>query len=224
MGNIKNDSVFDIWQTNNKLETLRNQAQKLKEYCYECKENGKRCPGTVFELETYRQIKPKTKNYYCIYGQGEPLLDKLVKKLPYRDNIGGLVFKGSKYLLVQRTNWPDNFWKLPQGGINEKEKKDKAIRRELNEELGTDKFKIIKLFPFTHQYDWDKESINLANFRWRGQKQFFFLVEFTGDKINLNSEELKNYCWVTKDELLKRIDVIHPLFKGYKKIIKKLLP
>lgn len=120
-----------------------------------------------------------------------------VKKLPYRANVGALIFKGDKYLLVQRTNWSDNFWKLPQGGIDEKEDKETALKRELQEELGTDTFKIIKKFPFTHKYDWDKETIDLANLRWRGQKQTFFLVEFIGEKIKLNKEELKNHCWVT---------------------------
>jgi MoaA/NifB/PqqE/SkfB family radical SAM enzyme/ADP-ribose pyrophosphatase YjhB (NUDIX family) len=223
LGNINKESIFNVWQNSNKLETLRNQAQKLKEYCYKCKENKKRCPGTIFELETYRQIKPKTKNYYCIYGQGEPLLDKLAKKLPYRNNVGAIVFKGDKYLLVQRTNWPGSFWKFPQGGVNEGENKEKAVMRELNEELGTNKFKIIKHFSSSHKYNWDRESINLANFRWRGQRQFFFLVEFIGGDINLNSKELKNYCWVTKKELLKKINHDHPIFTGYKKFIKKLL-
>lgn len=146
-----------------------------------------------------------------------------VKKLPYRVNVGSLIFKGDKYLLVQRTNWPDNFWKLPQGGVDEKEDGETALMRELKEELGTDKFKIIKKFPFIHKYDWDKENIDLANFRWRGQKQTFFLVEFTGEKIKLNKEELKNHCWVTKEELLRKVERDHPLFKGYKRLVEKLL-
>lgn len=149
--------------------------------------------------------------------------DKLTKKLPYRNNVGALIFKGDKYLLVQRINWPDNFWKLPRGGIDEKENKVSAILRELREELGTDKFKVIKLFPFKHQYDWDKENIDLAGSRFRGQKQSFFSIEFIGKNISLNLIELKNYCWVTKDELLEKVDISHPLFKGYKRVVKKLL-
>lgn len=223
VGNIKKDSVFSVWQKNKKLEMLRIQAQKIKEHCYECRQYGERCPGTDFELEIYRQIKPECKNYYCVYGQGEPLLNKLTKKLPYRDNVAALVFKDNKYLLIQMIDWPDDFWKLPQGGVHDGESKKEALKRELKEELGTDKLKIIKHFPFRHQYDWDKKSVNLAGFRWRGQKQTFFLVEFTGDKIEIDREELKDYCWVTKDELLKMIDIDHPLFKGYKKIIQKLL-
>ena len=150
-------------------------------------------------------------------------INRFTTKLPYRKNIGALIFKGDKYLLVQKIDWPDNFWKLPQGGIDDDEKKETAILRELNEELGTDKFNIIKHFPFTRQYDWDEENLKFANFRWRGQKQSFYLIEFVGDEINLNLKESKNYCWVTKDKLLKLIDIKHPLFKGYKKLVEKLL-
>ena len=224
LGNIKRDSVYDVWQKNGILESLRNQAQKLKEFCYECKENGKRCPGSNFELEINRQLKPQSKNYYCIYGQGEPLFDKLTKKLPYRDNVGAIVFKGNKYLLIQMIDWPDNFWKFPQGGVHGGETKKEALVRELKEELGSDKFKIIKQFNLKHQYDWDKESVKLTKFRWRGQKQTFFLVEFLGDEIKINKNELKNYCLVTKNEVLKLIDINnHPLFKGYRKFIGKML-
>ncbi len=145
------------------------------------------------------------------------------KQLSYRNNVGALVFKGDKYLLVQRANWPDNFWKLPQGGIDSEERKTSAIMRELEEELGTNEFKIVKPFPFKHQYDWDQASIELADSAFRGQRQSFFLVEFVGEKINLNLKELKNYCWVTKDELLQKIDVDHLLFKGYVKLVKKFL-
>src|SRR3989344_1934966 len=224
MGNIKIDSVFNIWQKSKKLKTLRREAQKLKEFCYKCKEYGRRCPGADFELEIYRQIKPGFKNYYCTYGEGEPLMNKLTKELPYRDNVAALIFKGNKYLLIQMIDWPDNFWKMPQGGVHDGENKEQALMRELKEELGSDNFKIIKQFPNKHQYDWDKESVKLAGFKWRGQKQSFFLVEFNGDKLKISKDELKDYCWVTKKELLKKIDIKdHPLFKGYKKLVEKLL-
>lgn len=224
MGNIKKDSIFDVWQNNKKLDTLRRQAMAIKEFCYKCKEYGKKCPGADFELEILRNLKPEFKNYYCVYGQGKSILEKLTKSLPHRDNVSALVFKDNKYLLLQLIDWPDNFWKLPQGGVHEGEKKKEALIRELSEELGTDKFKIIKQFPFSHQYDWDKESVKLAGFHWRGQKQTFFLVEFLGDKIEIDRSEIKNYCWVTREELLKKIDIKkHPLFKGYKKLVEKLL-
>jgi len=222
MRNVKTDSVFEVWQKSQKLEALRNQGKLLKEFCYSCPENGNRCPGPIFEIETYRQLNPKTKNYYCIHGQKKPLLDKLSKKLPYRKNVAALIFKKDKYLLVQLKDWPDNLWKLPQGGLNKKEKKEEGIIRELREELGSNQFKIIKKFPFHHQYDWDKKSQMLAGFKWRGQRQTFFLIKFLGENIIPDTNEIKNICWVSKKELFRKISAKHPLLKGYKKTIKKM--
>jgi len=145
---------------------------------------------------------------------------KQFKNLPYRKNVGVVFFKGDKYLLVQLS---DGFWKMPQGGIHDGETKKQTLMRELKEELGTDKFKIIKEFPFRHQYNWDEGTLRYTNYRWRGQKQTFFLVEFTGDKITIDKEELKDYKWLTKNELIKAVDSNHPLLKGYKKLVEKLL-
>jgi len=145
------------------------------------------------------------------------------KRLPYRKNVSALIFKGDEYLLVEMMGPPDNYWKMPQGGVKDGETKRKALLRELKEELGSDNFKIIKQFPFKHQYDWDEQSIKLAGYNWRGQKQSFFLVEFTGKEIIVDKKELKNYCWVSKEEMLEKINSNHPLYKGYKKLVEKLL-
>jgi MoaA/NifB/PqqE/SkfB family radical SAM enzyme len=77
MGNIKTDNIFEVWQKNPKLELLRNQASKLKNFCYQCPESNRRCPGAVFEMEIHRQKHPETRNFYCLHGNGEPLLDKI---------------------------------------------------------------------------------------------------------------------------------------------------
>jgi 8-oxo-dGTP pyrophosphatase MutT (NUDIX family) len=44
------------------------------------------------------------------------------KTLPYRDNVACIVFKGDEFLLVQLHLWEPNWWKFPQGGINEEKR------------------------------------------------------------------------------------------------------
>ena len=73
---------------------------------------------------------------------------KSFKNLPYRKNVSALIFKDDKYLLVEMMGFPENYWKMPQGGVKGGETKRKALLRELKEELGSDNFKIIKQFPF----------------------------------------------------------------------------
>jgi len=144
------------------------------------------------------------------------------KKLPYRNNVGAMVFKGNKYLLIQ---YHGGIWKMPQGGVHDGETRKEALMRELKEELGTDKFKIIKRFLNKHQYDWDEEIVRQNGFKWRGQKQMFFLVEFFGKDgdIKLDTNELRDYCWATERELFKKIDRKSIFLKGYKKLVEKLL-
>jgi 8-oxo-dGTP pyrophosphatase MutT (NUDIX family) len=137
--------------------------------------------------------------------------------------VRGILIKDGMIALIKRTRDGETFYVFPGGGVEEGETDEQALKREMKEELGTDKFKIIKEFPFRHQYNWDEGTLRYTNYRWRGQKQTFFLVEFTGDKITIDKEELKDYKWLTKNELIKAVDSNHPLLKGYKKLVEKLL-
>ena len=148
-----------------------------------------------------------------------------ISKLPYRDNISCVVFKEKNFLLVQRVGWPDNWWKFPQGGIDEGESEENAARRELLEELGGKKFKIIAKSNYTNRYDWTDDSVKLAGYRWRGQIQKFFLVEFLGtDKdIKINKNEIQRYKWVGLKNLLASINQDNKNFSNYRNTIKKIL-
>ena len=148
-----------------------------------------------------------------------------ISKLPYRDNISCVVFKEKNFLLVQRVGWPDNWWKFSQGGIDEGESEENAARRELLEELGSKKFKIIAKSNYTNRYDWTDDSVKLAGYRWRGQIQKFFLVEFLGtDKdIKINKNEIQRYKWVGFKNLLASINQDNKNFSNYRNTIKKIL-
>ena len=75
LGNIKKDDIFDIWQRSELLEKQRKQSQALKNFCSKCPVYGTSCAETKWEIELNRQLHPENNNYYCIYGQGKPLLD-----------------------------------------------------------------------------------------------------------------------------------------------------
>lgn len=148
-----------------------------------------------------------------------------MSQLPYRNNISCVVFKNNKYLVVQLAGWPESFWKFPQGGIEKGESDEEAIRRELSEELAIDKYKIIGVSQCLNKYDWSEDSVKLAGFKWRGQIQKFYLIEYFGnDKdIRPDKKELQNYKWTNKAELLKSIDHDHKNFTNYKNSIMNVL-
>jgi len=151
-------------------------------------------------------------------------MDQPVNKLPYRNNVAGIVYQNNKYLLLQRVDWEDKFWKFPQGGVNEGETDEQAINRELTEELGTDNFRVVKKSDITNTYDWDLESVAKAGNRWRGQNQKFFLVEFTGSDTDIHlPEEMKAYKWVPLNELEAYINHGTPNYTNYFASIMKVL-
>lgn len=182
---------------------------------------------TLQELMKFKKALGREKDLQDIKLMKQHLKEfkNFIKTLPHRKNIGALVFKGNKYLLISYAWQADSYLKMPQGGVRDGETRRQALMRELEEELGTDKFKIIKQFPFSHQYDWDEENARSPGNKYRGQKQTFFLVEFLGDDedIKIDTKELRGYYWVTKKDLLRKVDIKHPMFKGYKNLAEKLL-
>ena len=50
-----------------------------------------------------------------------------VSRLPYRNNVSCILFREDKYLLVQLNEWPEHWWKFPQGGIRKGESEKEAI-------------------------------------------------------------------------------------------------
>ena len=69
--------------------------------------------------------------------------------LPYRDNVGALLFNAAGQVLVaRRADLPNaegaaGGWQLPQGGMDADEDPAIAIFRELEEEIGTAKAEIL---------------------------------------------------------------------------------
>jgi len=148
-----------------------------------------------------------------------------IDKLPYRNNVSCVTVKADKFLLIQNNDWLKNWWKFPQGGVEEEETLEEAASRELQEELGSDKFRIIGRSTKINQYDWNDESLKLAGYRWRGQIQKFLLVEFFGTykDIKINLKEIRQYKWVTIGELWSNIDHEDKNFTNYKSTIERVL-
>lgn len=148
-----------------------------------------------------------------------------INNLPYRNNVCCIVYQGEDFLLLQNKGWSRNWWKFPQGGANSGETLEQTAMRELEEETGSKDFKIIGKSKYSNIYDWNDESVRLADYRWRGQDQQYLLMEFLGNQndIHLDVNESQSYKWVTLENLWSNIDHDDKNFRNYKNTIEKVL-
>lgn len=151
-----------------------------------------------------------------------------IKTLTYRKGVIGIVVDiKNNFLIIQSVNYKENEWRFPGGGIEENETPEKAMIRELQEELGTDKFKIIKISKFKNKYDWSLKTIEWRfkekGKTYKGQEQIQFLVQFYGDRkdIKINKKELRNLKWVKYNDLKHHL-IFPDQWKQDEKTIKEL--
>jgi putative (di)nucleoside polyphosphate hydrolase len=152
------------------------------------------------------------------------------KDLPYRPNVGimlvnphGLVFSG------RRIDQSVEGWQMPQGGIDADETPETAALRELKEEVGTDKATIIRALDGWLTYDLPEHLIGVAlHGRFRGQKQKWFALRFTGSDADINlatqEPEFEAWEWVDADRLMARIvpfkrDIYARVIAGFRDLI-----
>ncbi|TNE59910.1 MAG: RNA pyrophosphohydrolase [Alphaproteobacteria bacterium] len=137
-----------------------------------------------------------------------------VNALPYRPNVGivlinkeGLIWAGQR---VHGVPGAEEAWQMPQGGIDEGEDIESAAFREMEEEIGTAKARVLRVTRDWIAYDLPPELIGKAlRGKYRGQKQKWFAMEFLGadSDINIQTEEPEFHTWEwrTAESLLRDI-------------------
>ena len=108
--------------------------------------------------------------------------------LPYRPCAGIMVINADREILVgKRIDMPSDHWQMPQGGIDKGEEALAAAKRELLEEIGTDKVSLIQELDEWVTYDLPAHLIGKVwKGRYRGQKQRWFLFQFEGTDQDIN--------------------------------------
>ncbi len=146
-------------------------------------------------------------------------------RLPYRPGVGMMIVNNQKKVFVaKRLDTKVQAWQMPQGGINIGETPSRAAIRETEEEIGTTKVKIITESKLWYSYDIPNFLIQkLWNGNYRGQRQKWFLIEFTGEDKDINLKtsfpEFTEWRWADITELS---EIIIPFKKRlYEEVIKE---
>jgi putative (di)nucleoside polyphosphate hydrolase len=129
-------------------------------------------------------------------------------------NRAGEIWVGRRYDAPAEPEGPGTWWQMPQGGIDEREDPAAAALRELYEETGIRSVAIIGESPTWYTYDLPAQlRPNAWGGRWRGQKQKWFALRFTGQDSEVllaqpgQKPEFDAWRWAKPGEL---IDLVVP--------------
>ena len=157
-------------------------------------------------------------------------MKKKFSQLPLRSGVGIIVLnKDNKVFVAKRIDNPMNFLQMPQGGIDGDENFLKAAYRELEEETSIKNVELIKEIDGTITYELPDHLLGIIwKGKYRGQKQKWFLMRFTGDdsEINISTKkpEFLDWKWIELDLITDLVvDFKLHVYKELKEKVKKII-
>ena len=157
-------------------------------------------------------------------------MDKKYSSLPLRSGVGIVVLnEENKVFVAKRIDNPKDFWQMPQGGVDSGEDFLKAAYRELEEETSIKSVKLIRELDGMITYELPERLLGIIwKGKYRGQKQKWFLMRFTGEENEINIKtkkpEFLDWKWVDINEITKFVvDFKLEVYKKIQNEIKKIL-
>ena len=157
-------------------------------------------------------------------------MDVKFKNLPLRSGVGiVLLNKNNKVFVAKRIDNPKNFWQMPQGGVDKGEDFLKAAYRELEEETSIKNVDLIKELDGTITYELPDRLLGIIwKGKYKGQKQKWFLMKFTGEEKEINiktkNPEFLDWKWVELDQITQIVvDFKLHVYKELKNKVKKII-
>lgn len=148
-----------------------------------------------------------------------------MNNLPYRPGVGMMMLNSERKVFVaKRIDTVSEAWQMPQGGLDDGENPRTAALRELEEEIGTRNVEIITESQDWLHYDLPEDLIpKLWGGKYRGQRQKWFLMHFTGSDTDIHIDtahpEFSQWKWIDPPELP---DIIVPFKRDlYQQILKR---
>tara|TARA_B100001093_G_scaffold465232_1_gene482748 strand:+ start:239 stop:715 length:477 start_codon:yes stop_codon:yes gene_type:complete len=157
-------------------------------------------------------------------------MDEKFKNLPLRKGVGIVVLNNkNKVFVAKRIDNPQNFWQMPQGGVDQGEDFLAAAYRELEEETSIKKVKLIKEIEGLISYQLPNHLLGkIWKGKYKGQEQKWFLMRFLGEDRDINIKtkkpEFLEWKWIELDEITELVvDFKLHVYKDLQKIIRKII-
>ena len=133
----------------------------------------------------------------------------------------------NEILVGRRIDYPSGYWQMPQGGIDKNEKPEKAVFREMMEEIGTNNVKLINISAQWINYKIPEDTLKTLPWGqiYIGQRQKWFIFRFKGEnnEIDVGTEnpEFSEWKWLNHKLLLNNAvpfkrDVYEKVLKEFK--------
>ena len=138
-------------------------------------------------------------------------MDKKYNNLPLRKGVGiALLNKNNKVFVAKRIDNPNDFWQMPQGGIDNGENNLDAAYRELKEETSIKSVQIIREVNKEITYLLPDSLLGIIwKGKFKGQTQKWFIMRFLGDDnvINLKTKhpEFLDWKWIDIENITEKV-------------------
>tara|TARA_B100000965_G_scaffold86680_1_gene70195 strand:+ start:1478 stop:1951 length:474 start_codon:yes stop_codon:yes gene_type:complete len=157
-------------------------------------------------------------------------MDRKFINLPLRKGVGVVLLNNNNQVFVgKRIDNPNDFWQMPQGGIDKDENPLDAAFRELKEETSIKSVKLIQEIQNEITYNLPDSLLGIIwRGRFKGQTQKWYIMKFLGDDneidLKTNHPEFLEWKWINIENITdKVVDFKLHVYEKIKQELKNLI-